>query len=103
MAFSIKATDLNGKLHDAEASENMSVMEILREAGLVEGVCGGVCSCATCHVGINAAWVAKTGTRGEEEEMLLEELPEMQENSRLGCQIEFTADLDGLELNILEG
>ncbi|MCH9853496.1 MAG: 2Fe-2S iron-sulfur cluster binding domain-containing protein [Alphaproteobacteria bacterium] len=102
MDLTINATDAKGKLHTIKGYENSSVMENLREAGLVEGVCGGVCSCATCHVAVHNDWVAKTGTRNEEEEMLLEELPEMQETSRLSCQIEFTAALDGLEVTILE-
>ncbi len=102
MEFTINATDAKGKLHIIKGYENSSVMENLREAGLVEGVCGGVCSCATCHVAVHDDWVSKTGARGEEEEMLLEELPDMQETSRLSCQIEFTPELDGLEVTILE-
>ena len=102
MEYHLKVTDKAGKLHQIEAYEGVSVMEILRDAGLVEGVCGGVCACATCHVGLGTDWFAKAGTRGDEEEMLLEELPEMQDGSRLGCQIPFTSELNAMELVLLD-
>ncbi len=102
MNHQIKATDKANTTHIIEAEENMSIMELLRDAGLVEGVCGGVCACATCHIAIGAQWVNLTKPQDEEETMLLEELPTMQEYSRLGCQIPFTPELDGMEVIILE-
>ncbi len=66
------------------------------------GDCGGACSCATCHVYVDPEWFDKVGEVGPIEEILLEEVCDPQENSRLGCQIEITDDLDGLVVRMPE-
>ena len=66
---------------------------------LVDGIigeCGGCCSCATCHVIVDEAWVAKTGEAAEDEKEMLEAAPEPTSTSRLGCQITVSDELDGL-------
>ncbi len=63
-------------------------------------LCGGACACATCHVYVNAAWLTKAGPIEEMEEGMLEGAWERRDNSRLSCQIEVSADLDGLEVTV---
>jgi len=66
------------------------------------GDCGGACSCATCHVYVDPAWIDRLGDVGPTEEVLLEEVCDPQENSRLGCQITITDELDGLVVRLPE-
>ncbi len=66
----------------------------------VEAICGGVCSCATCHVFVDDAWVARLPAREQDEEELLEELEYFRPNSRLSCQIEVGPEFDGLKVTI---
>ncbi len=76
-------------------------MESLREYDYgVEALCGGMCSCATCHCYIDADWSAKLGPRSDDEEELLEELESFRDTSRLTCQVPFTDELDGLRVTI---
>lgn len=77
----------------------ISLMEALRDNGHDEvlALCGGCCSCATCHVYIDEAWFGKTGPAGSDDEAdLLGLAIERKPNSRLSCQIKVTAELDGL-------
>ena len=97
----IKITNREGVESEIEGETGISVMENLRDNDYeLEAICGGQCSCATCHVYIGEDWTGKTGSRSDEENELLEELDCIQDSSRLSCQIEFTADLDGLEVTI---
>jgi 2Fe-2S ferredoxin len=64
------------------------------------GECGGACSCATCHVYVDSAWLNRVGERNATEEALLEEVIDGQPNSRLSCQIKVTEDLDGLVVRL---
>ncbi len=66
------------------------------------GDCGGACSCATCHVYVDPAWLDRVGEVGPIEEILLEEVCDPQDNSRLGCQITITDELDGLVVRLPE-
>jgi 2Fe-2S ferredoxin len=68
----------------------------------IDGDCGGMCACATCHVYVDAAWQDKVGGRGEQEESMLGFSPILQPNSRLGCQIVMSDELDGLTLRLPE-
>ena len=87
-----------------DAPDGRPLMEVLRDADTgVIGTCGGMCSCGTCHVYIKESWVAKLQPRTPDEEMMLEgigELVEVRPNSRLSCQIEVDASLEGLEIEI---
>ncbi len=62
----------------------------------IEALCGGSCSCSTCHVYVDPAWAAKLPEAEEMEREVLEYATDVRENSRLSCQIEVTDDLDGL-------
>ncbi len=87
-----------------EATDSTPLMELLRDEDMdVEGTCGGICSCGTCHVYVNEAWLGKLPAVGEDEEMMLEaiaEVVEVRSNSRLSCQIPMDESLDGLEIEI---
>jgi 2Fe-2S ferredoxin len=97
----IIVTDQNGTRHELEGVEGWRVMEIIRDYGLpIKAECGGACACATCHVYVAAGWLDRLpGMRGEEEAML-DEAFDVQDNSRLSCQIIMSEELDGLELTL---
>ena len=59
-----------------------------------------MCSCATCHVYVDPEWQARLPAPMSDERELLTELAHTQDNSRLSCQIEFTAALSGLRVTI---
>jgi 2Fe-2S ferredoxin len=85
-----------------EATSGLSVMENIRDNGFDEllALCGGSCSCATCHVHVDEDWLAEVGGTNPDEDDLLESSDHRQPNSRLSCQIEMTAALDGLRVTI---
>ena len=74
-------------------------MEVIRDAGIDEilALCGGCCSCATCHVHVDPEFAAKLTPMSEDENDLLDSSADRDETSRLSCQIEFTDALDGLQ------
>lgn len=96
----IYVTDREGKEHVFEVATGLTLMEPLREVDDgVEALCGGMCSCATCHVYIDAEWSVKLSERGDDELELLEDTECFRgEFSRLSCQITISDDLDGLRL-----
>jgi 2Fe-2S ferredoxin len=66
----------------------------------ISGNCGGVCSCSTCHVYVTPAWVERVGPPNPVEKDTLEFNSHHQPNSRLGCQVEMTDELDGLIVEV---
>ena len=92
----------SGAEHEVEATAGLSVMENIRDAGFDEllALCGGCCSCATCHVHVDDAWFAQVGGAGGDEDELLDSSDHRQATSRLSCQIEMTQALDGLRVQI---
>ncbi|MBY0423474.1 MAG: 2Fe-2S iron-sulfur cluster binding domain-containing protein [Parvularculaceae bacterium] len=88
----------NGTEHVVEAEIGLSVMEAAVR-NMVPGIdadCGGACACATCHVYVDPAWLEKVGKKQSMEESMLDFAYEPKETSRLSCQIQITAALDGL-------
>ena len=85
-----------------EVEDGLTVMEAIRDNGFDEllALCGGCCSCATCHVHVDPAFMDKLPAMSEDEDDLLESSDHRGETSRLSCQIAFTADLDGLKVTI---
>ena len=67
----------------------------------IDGDCGGVCSCATCHVHVDPAWTAKVGQPGPSEVGMLELEDNANGCSRLGCQVKLTPELDGLVVRVV--
>ena len=85
----------------ANASENLMKAAVQSQVEGIEGDCGGVCSCATCHVHIDEAWTDKVGPAGVAESGMLELEDDVASTSRLGCQVELTRELDGLVVRVV--
>ncbi len=97
----LNVIDRDGVLHEVPSKPGLKVMETLRELDYgVAAICGGMCSCATCHVYVDAEWAARLPAPMSDERELLSELSHYRSHSRLSCQIEFTPALDGLRLTI---
>ena len=97
----LRVVDRDGVEHEVDAKTGAKVMETLRELDYgIAAICGGMCSCATCHVYVDPQWASKLPAAMSDERELLTELSKHQENSRLSCQIEFTPDLAGLRVTI---
>lgn len=92
----------DGSEKTIEAQIGLSVMEIIRDGGFDEllALCGGCCSCATCHIQVDPAFAGKTAAMSEDENDLLDSSSHRNAESRLSCQIPFTAELDGLRVTI---
>lgn len=104
MEKKIYLTDMDGKTHELLATEEWSVMEIIREGGVpMLAQCGGSCACATCHVYVDAEWKDKLPEPNEEEVGMLDGAFEVNADSRLSCQIIFTDKLDGLKVKLAPG
>lgn len=91
-----------GEESTIEVEDGLTVMEAIRDNGFDEllALCGGCCSCATCHVHVDPEFVGKLPAISEDEDDLLESSDYRSENSRLSCQVPFTSDLDGLRVTI---
>lgn len=100
----IKITDREGKLHlvQAPTDMNMNIMELIRVYELAEegtiGVCGGMAMCASCQCYVLND-VLKS-ERNDDEEAMLSEAYHVKKNSRLGCQIPITSQIEGLAIEI---
>jgi ferredoxin, 2Fe-2S len=97
-------TESSGARREVSATVGVTLMETARQHG-IEGVvaqCGGACACATCHVYIAPAWLARLEPREDMEEGMLESAWQPRPNSRLSCQIHITPALDGLEVEVPE-
>jgi len=94
--------DPDGEIHTVAAEVGSTVMETAMKndvPGIIAS-CGGSCACATCHVYVDEAWLAKTGERSAEEEDMLDTAIDVAPNSRLSCQITVTEELDGLTVRV---
>ena len=97
----IKVKDRQDKLHQLNAAKGLTIMEIIRDAGLdIEAACGGCCACATCHIYISPVWITKLKQIDDDEESMLDQAFHVTKNSRLGCQLEYSDDLNGMELTL---
>ena len=100
----ITVVDRSGNAREVQADNGLSLMEVIRDNGFDEllALCGGCCSCATCHVHIDAAYADKVPAMSEDENDLLDSTDSRDENSRLSCQVPVTDALDGLTVTIAE-
>lgn len=97
----IKVTGRDGNYEEVTGDVGYRLMEVLRELDNgVEAICGGMCSCGTCHVYVDDEWRQRLAAIEPDEDELLDSLENRQENSRLSCQIELTQDLDGISVTI---
>lgn len=94
----------NGTRHEVEIPEGISLMQgaISSMVPGIEGDCGGLCACATCHVFIKDPWKSHCGTQEELEENILDFAYDVNEFSRLSCQIKMSSALDGIEVYLPE-
>lgn len=94
----------DGTEHTVPGQAGLSVMEIIRDAGFDEllALCGGCCSCATCHIHVDASSADKLTAMSEDENDLLDSSSHRDERSRLSCQVPFSDALDGLRVVIAE-
>ena len=93
-----------GEEREIDGDAGLSVMEVIRDAGIDEilALCGGCCSCATCHVHVDPAFADVLPPMSEDENDLLDSSSSRDAGSRLSCQIEFGPALDGLKVRIAE-
>lgn len=99
--ISITVIDRQGESHDLEAPTdmNMNIMELCKAYELpVKGTCGGMALCSTCHVYVESDHELKDMT--EDEENMLDQAFFVEDNSRLGCQLQLVDDMDGLVLRL---
>ena len=100
----IKITDRDGVQHevDAPTDMNMNLMEVVRSYELAPegtiGICGGMAMCASCQCYIKSEH--ELPEKSDDEEAMLSEAFNVEDNSRLGCQIHMTEELDGLEVQL---
>jgi 2Fe-2S ferredoxin len=97
-------TTREGETRILDAQSGMSAMEAIRDAGVDEmlALCGGVCSCATCHVHVDPAFAHLLAPMTEDENDLLDSSGDRDERSRLACQIRLDDRLSGLRVTIAE-
>ena len=93
-----------GEEKTVEASAGLSVMEAIRDNGFDEllALCGGCCSCATCHIHVDADWAGKLPAMSEDENDLVDSSEHRNEFSRLSCQIPITGALEGCTVTIAQ-
>jgi ferredoxin, 2Fe-2S len=97
-------TTRNGEVHTLSAASGLTVMEAIRDSGVGEllALCGGACSCATCHVHVDPAFAGVIPALGDDESDLLDSSSHRDERSRLSCQIRLSDDLSGLRVTIAQ-
>ena len=103
----LRVIDRSGNEHSvaADGAARMSVMEIIRDSGVEDilAICGGCCSCSTCHVYVDAAYLAGLPSMSADEADLLDGSEHRADNSRLACQLRFSDQLDGLRVTVAPG
>jgi len=93
--------DREGNVQELSADIGLTLMEIIRDAGMdIEAACGGCCACATCHLYVDKDWFSKLSAKEDDEESMLDQAFNIKDNSRLGCQIEFNEELDGIKVEL---
>lgn len=100
--LNLTVTNREGERFSLNVEPGLTVMEALRENGFDElmAICGGCCSCATCHVFVDHAALSKLAPPSNDEDGLLESSSHRSESSRLACQIMLSAALEGLHVTI---
>ena len=100
----ITVVNQSGEETTIEAATGRTLMEVIRDNGFDEllALCGGCCSCATCHVHIDPAFADKLPKLSEDENDLLDSSDHRNEFSRLSCQVPITDALEGLRVTIAQ-
>ena len=97
-------TKRDGETIEIDGQSGLSVMEVIRDNGIAEllALCGGCCSCATCHVHVDPSFADKIAPMSEDENDLLDSSDHRNACSRLSCQITFGPEQDGLRVTIAQ-
>jgi 2Fe-2S ferredoxin len=95
-------TTRTGDTRSVDAPAGSTAMEAIRDAGIDEllALCGGVCSCATCHIHVDPGLAHLLPPASEDENGLLEGSAHRNDRSRLACQIRIRDELSGLRMTI---
>lgn len=98
----VTVTTRDGRTKEITAQSGRSLMENLRAGGIEEilALCGGCCSCATCHVYVEEEWLGALPPVSDDEDDLLGTSGARQPNSRLSCQIRVADALDGIAVTV---
>ncbi len=98
----LTVTTRDGAVREIDGSVGLSVMEAIRDGGIDElaAVCGGCCSCATCHVYVEPGFEAVLPAMSDDESDLLDTSDRREPRSRLSCQIPLSSALEGLRVVI---
>ncbi|GGC28052.1 ferredoxin [Siccirubricoccus deserti] len=96
--------ETDGSRREVDAPLGLSVLEIAHKHGVdIEGACEGSLACSTCHVIVDPEWFGRLVEPTEDEEDMLDLAFDLQETSRLGCQLIMTEALDGLVVKLPAG
>jgi ferredoxin, 2Fe-2S len=100
--INVTIRDRSGKEQSIPAQDGHSLMEAIRDSGFgdVLAMCGGCCSCATCHVYVNERDLDRLPAMSAEEASLLESLSSRKKGSRLSCQIPIAATMQGITIEV---
>jgi len=100
----IVVVNQSGEETTLDAPTGRTLMEVIRDNGFDEllALCGGCCSCATCHVHIDPAYMDKLAKMSEDESDLLDSSDHRNEFSRLSCQVPVTDVLEGARITIAQ-
>jgi 2Fe-2S ferredoxin len=95
-------TTRTGEVRELQAGEGQTLMEIIRDDGVGEllALCGGCCSCATCHVYVDPAFADRLPPVSVDEDALLDGATYRNATSRLSCQIRVSEKLEGLRVTV---
>lgn len=100
----VNVTDQNGNKRELEGIVGWRLMEVIRDYDMpIKAECGGCCSCATCHVYVDASWIDKLPEKSDEELDQLDEAFDVTDASRLSCQIILAPDMEGLTVTLAPG
>ena len=98
----LTVVDRAGEERTVDAELGLSVMEVLKINGFddILALCGGCCSCATCHVHVDAAYLDRLPPVSEDEDDLLDSVEDRDATSRLSCQLPVSEALNGMRVVI---
>ncbi len=101
-SVSLAVTTRSGEFHQLNSAIGLSLMEVIRDSGVDEllALCGGVLSCATCHVLVDPEHLGKLDPISDDEDDLLSGLAAREPGSRLSCQIRLQSGLNGLAVTL---
>ena len=100
--ITVNVTDRKEKKHILEGKKDQTLMQLIDQHDIASpyGICGGEPACSTCHVYVEEKWLDKLDSQTSEEEVIIDNASELKKNSRLGCQIYLTEELNGLTVKI---